>query len=132
MTPFCYTTEVRFRDLDAMGHLNNAVFLTYLEQARIRWWEPQLQGRRWQEHGFLIVRTEIDYRRPVLFHDVVNVELTVSQIGTSSFTLSFRFLRAKDGAVMAEGHTVQVMMDFDAERPRPIPPETLAWLQAQA
>ena len=37
LKPFCYTTEVRFRDLDALGHVNNAVYLTYLEQARIRW-----------------------------------------------------------------------------------------------
>lgn len=131
LKPFCYTTEVRFRDLDAMGHLNNAVFLTYLEQARIRWWEPQLQGRPWTEHGFLIARTEIDYRKPILFHDVVKVELACSQIGTSSFVLSFKFRRAKDEVVMAEGHTVQVMMDFEAERPRPIPPETLTWLKGQ-
>lgn len=114
-----------------MGHLNNAVFLTYLEQARIRWWEPQLQGRPWQEHGFLIARTEINYRKPVLFHDVIRVELAVSQIGTSSFTLGFKLFRAKDGDLMAEGHTVQVMMDFEAERPRPLPAETIAWLKAQ-
>ncbi|WP_005038393.1 acyl-CoA thioesterase [Holophaga foetida] len=131
MKPFCYTTEVRFRDLDALGHVNNAVYLTYLEQARIRWWDDQLQGRPWREHGFLVVRTEIDYRKPLFFHDVVKVELFCSQIGTSSFTLSFKFRREKDDVVVAEGHTVQVMMDFNADRPRPIPPEALEWLKTR-
>jgi len=132
LTPFCYTTEVRFRDLDALGHVNNAVFLTYLEEARIRWWEGLLRGRSWQEHGFIVARNEIDYRKPLLRKDVAQIELRCSQVGTSSFTLGFKIRREADGVVLAEGHSVQVMMDFKADRPRPIPAETLAWLKAQA
>ena len=132
MKPFSYPMEVRFRDLDVLGHVNNAVVLTYLEQARLRWWQDHLQGRRFQEHGFLIARIEIDYRKPILMHDSVRIELRCGQIGTSSFSLAFKVLREADGVVLAEGHSVQVMLDFKSERPCAVPPETLAWLKAQA
>ncbi|MBP1625748.1 MAG: thioesterase superfamily protein [Holophagaceae bacterium] len=130
--PFSYPMEVRFRDLDALGHVNNAVMLTYLEQARIRWWEGFLRGRSFQECGFLIARIEVDYRKPILLQDAIRVELRCPQVGTSSFTLGFKVLREKDGVVMAEGQTVQVMMDFEHQRPQAIPADAVAWLKAQA
>jgi len=132
LKPFSYPMEVRFRDLDALGHVNNAVMLTYLEQARLRWWQDHLQGRRFQDLGFLIARIEIDYRKPILMHDAVRIELRCGQIGTSSFSLAFKILREADGVVMAEGHAVQVMLDFKPERPYPIPADTQVWLKAQA
>ena len=123
--------EVRFRDLDALGHVNNAVLLTYVEQARLRWWEDFLLGRSFKDHGFLIARTEIDYRKPIFFHDSIRVELRCHQIGTSSFSLGFLVLREKDDVVLAEGQTVQVMLDFKTNRPRPISDEAQIWLKAQ-
>lgn len=132
MKPFSYPLEVRFRDLDALGHVNNAVLLTYVEQARIRWWEGHLKGRPFRELGFLVARTEIDYRKPIHMRDAVRVELRCDQVGTSSFTNRFRILREADGTVLAEGVTVLVMMDFQNDRPRPIPAETQAWLRGQA
>ncbi|HJW09896.1 MAG TPA: thioesterase family protein [Holophagaceae bacterium] len=129
--PFIHDLEVRFRDLDALGHVNNAVVLSYLEQARFHWWKQHLAGRGFQEEGFLLARMEVDYRRPILMEDRVRVELHCTRIGNSSFDLAYRVIKAQDGALLAEARSVQVMLDFAAERPMPLRPETRRWLESQ-
>ena len=129
---FSMPIDVRFADLDALGHVNHAVFVTYLEHARTRWWRDYLAGRTFNDEGFLIARVEIDYRKPILLQDEVRVELRCSHVGHTSFSLAYKLLRAKDDVVLAEGQTVQVMMDFATQRPRAVRPQTQAWLKAQA
>lgn len=129
---FSHPIEVRFRDLDALGHVNNAVLVTYLEIARTAWWRQHLAGRPFQEDGYLVARVEMDYRKPVKLEDPVVVEVRVPQVGASSFSLDYKIRRATDGVVLAEGQTVQVFMDFRSDRPRPAKPETVAWLRTQA
>ena len=114
--PFSTPIEVRFADLDALGHVNNATFITYLEQARWYWWEGFLEGRPFLDEGFLIAR----------------VEIRCTQVGNTSFTLGCKVVRSTDGVVMAEGQTVQVMMDFKTGRPRPLSAAAVAWLKGQA
>lgn len=128
---FVHPLEVRFRDLDALGHVNNAVMVTYLEVARWQWWRAWLAGRPFDEEGFLIARVEVDYRQPILITDEVRVEVHCSRVGTTSFDLLYRVFRAQDGATLAEARTVQVMLDFATQAPAPLRPETRAWLEAQ-
>ena len=128
---FTHPLEVRFRDLDALGHVNNAVLVTYLEVARWQWWRAYLAGRPFDEEGFLIARVEVDYRQPILITDDVRVEVRCSRVGTTSFDLAYRVFRAQDDATLAEARTVQVMLDFATQRPAPIGPETRAWLETQ-
>ena len=129
---FSIPIDVRFSDLDALGHVNHAVFLTYLEHARTRWWALLLAGRPFQSEGFVMARVAVDYRKPIHLGDPVRVELRCSHLGRSSFTLDFRVLRENDGALLAEAQTVQVMVEFPAQRPRPLSPETRAWLLTQS
>ena len=130
--PFSHPIEVRFNDLDAMGHVNNAVVITFMEQARFQWWRSFLGGRRFQEEGFLIARVEVDYRMPILLGDDVRVELHCLKVGNSSFELGYRLTKGLGGEVFAEGRTVQVMLDFTTHRPRPLALSTRAWLEAQS
>ena len=129
--PFSHPIEVRFRDLDPFGHVNHAAVLTFLEVARLAWWRGFLAGRPFGEAGFLIARVEVDYRKPILLEDAVRVELRCTQAGTSSFALAYQVLRG-DGVVLVEAQSVQVLYDFRAGRPRPVPPELAAWLRGQA
>ena len=122
----------RFRDLDALGHVNNAVMVTFLEQARFHWWRDYLAGRPFEAEGFLIARVEADYRLPILLEDLVRIELHCTRIGTSSFDLVYRVTRGADGALLAEGTTVQVMLDFKTNRPAPLTDAARAWLATQA
>ena len=130
--PFSHPIEVRFRDLDAMGHVNNAVVVSFMEQARFQWWRAFLGGRKFQEEGFLIARTEVDYRRPILLGDDVRVELRCTRVGSSSFELAYRLTKGLGGELFAEGKTIQVMLDFAANRPKNLEPGTRDWLEAQA
>ena len=128
---FSKSIEVRFADLDALGHVNHAIFVTYLEHARTSWWGEYLAGRPFTEEGFLIARVEIDYRKPIVLGDAVRVDLRCSHVGHTSFSLAYKVIRARDEVVLAEGQTVQVMMDFNSGRPKPVRAPTQAWLRAQ-
>lgn len=130
--PFSHPIEVRFRDLDVMGHVNNAVVVSFMEQARFQWWRAFLGGRKFQEEGFLIARTEVDYRRPILLGDDVRVELRCTRVGSSSFELAYRLTKGLGGDLFAEAKTVQVMLDFTTNRPKNLEPGTRDWLEAQA
>ncbi|MFN8011788.1 MAG: thioesterase family protein [Holophagaceae bacterium] len=129
--PFTHPIEVRFRDLDALGHVNNAVLVTFLEHARWQWWHAYLGERPFADEGFLIARIEVDYRRPILIEDHPVVEVRVSRLGTTSFDLVYRVLSRRDGAVLAEAKTVQVMMDPAFAKTVPIRAETRAWMERQ-
>ena len=128
---FSQPIDVRFSDLDSLGHVNNAVFISYLEHARYKWWASMLNGRDFKEDGFLIARVEMDYRKPILLGDTVRVDLRVTQIGNTSFALSYKVVRDPGEVVLSEAQTVQVSMDFQTQRPRAIRPQTLAWLKTQ-
>ena len=129
--PFSHPIEVRFSDLDAMGHVNNAVVVSYIEQARFQWWRSFLGGRKFQEEGFLLARVEVDYRMPILLGDDVRVELHCSRTGNSSFELSYRVTKGLGGDLFAEGKSVQVMLDFTTNRPKLLSSSTREWLEAQ-
>ena len=135
MTPiFTYQLEVRFRDCDAMGHVNNAVYLTYLEQARFSHWRanglasgtlagaPAEGGGPAPVPGVIVGRVEIDYRRPAKHADVLRVHLGVAAIGRTSFTYEYEIVDAA-GALIATARTVIVRFDYAAGRPVPISDE---------
>jgi acyl-CoA thioester hydrolase len=129
---FIHELHPRFRDLDALGHVNNAVMVTFLEQARFQWWRGYLAGRPFESEGFLIARVEADYRLSILLEDLVRIELRCTRVGNSSFDCGYRVTRGLDGAVFAEGKTVQVMLDFKTNRPAPLTDAARAWLATQA
>jgi len=128
---FSLPIDVRFSDLDALGHVNHAVFISYLEHARQRWWQILLRDRPFEEDGFLMARVEIDYRKPIGLGDQVRVELRCTHLGHTSFALAYQVIRETDGAILAEAQTVQVMVDFASMRPRIQRPQTAAWLKTQ-
>src|SRR5262249_52337518 len=124
MSDFTHRLEVRFRDCDSMGHVNNAVYLTYLEQTRLMHWRslwgfgsPQLPPGM---PGVILARVECDYKRPATFGEVLDVRLTVAAIGRSSFRYEYEIVDG-DGRTVLTAKTVQVMYDYAAERPVPIP-----------
>jgi acyl-CoA thioester hydrolase len=121
---FTHRIEVRFRDCDPLDHVNNAVYLTYLEQARIAHWRS-LWGFRTAEAvpempGVILARAEIDYRRPARFGDLLDVRIGVSAIGRTSFTYEYEIVD-RDSNVVATARTVLVMYDYAASKPVAVP-----------
>jgi acyl-CoA thioester hydrolase len=110
---------IRFADIDALGHVNNAVFLTYMEVARTAFWAERIGEVRVHEIDFVLARVEIDYRRPVLFNDSLACDLSIEKIGRASFTVGYRFLVGGDA--VAVGRSVQVFVDLATGASKPVP-----------
>jgi acyl-CoA thioester hydrolase len=116
--------DVRFADTDAMGHVNNAVYLTYCEMARIRYWtdvtgDPVAAGQEGAE-SLILAEARITYRAPVFHGERVTVESRATHIGRSSFTLEHRLTAAAgDGParVVALSDSVLVRYDYGSGRP---------------
>ena len=118
--PFVHRERVRFNDLDGLAHVNNALFATYLENARIAF-----LGLRSFE-SMILARLELDFRAPIEFGDEVEVGVRTSRIGTKSFELEYE-LRVGERLV-AEARTVLVGYDYDAGRSVELSPELRAKL----
>jgi len=120
MWRFEYELEVLFRDCDPMGHVNNAVYLTYLEAARFAWWRNAFGAQGLKEHGFIVARVEIDYRKPALPGDRLLVRLRVEDLGRSSFKVGYEILNARTRELVAEAKSVQVAFDYAQGKSVPI------------
>ena len=128
--------SVRFRDCDPLGHVNNAVYLTYLEQARFALWRAQLNlrvpmaepGRRGE--GFILARAEVDFRAQARYGDELEVRLGLEAVGRSSLTYDYQIVMIPSDRVVATARTVQVWFDYDRERPVPLSDELKQQLAA--
>lgn len=112
--------EVRFRDCDPMGHVNNAVYLTYLEQARFAHWR-EIWGMNFERipegtPGVILAHAEIDYRRPAKYGDRLEVRISLESIGRSSFAYRYEIVDAAE-RIVATARSVQVMYDYAEGKP---------------
>ena len=108
-------TVVAWGDMDALGHVNNTIYLRWFESARILWWERLDQDAALYSEGVgpILARTTIDYRRPVKYPDTIEVRVTTQRVGSKSVTLGYRVTSAaQNGIVVAEGETVVVLFDY--------------------
>jgi len=111
--------EIRWRDMDAFGHVNNAAFLTYLEEVRDEFLDRALSpaGSSWD---FVLVRVAIDYRRELTqADDIISTSCRLVSLGISSVTTREE-VRTLDGELAAEAESVMVARDRDAGRSRPM------------
>jgi len=115
---------VRFRDCDPLGHVNNAVYLTYLEQTRFNLWRAQFGfvaraagegGRRGL--GFILAKAEVDFTAQARYGDELEVRLGLDSVRRSSFTYVYEIVNVATQQVIAKARTVQVRFDYDAQQP---------------
>jgi acyl-CoA thioester hydrolase len=112
--------SVRFRDCDAMGHVNHAVYFTYMEQCRLTFWR-EATGTASPHTRVIIARAECDYRAPAHFGDELEVRLQVGAIGRSSFALEYEIVQVGADTLVATGKTVMVSYDYAAGKSVPLP-----------
>jgi acyl-CoA thioester hydrolase len=118
MARYSYDCPVRWSDLDAFGHVNNARFLTLYEEARaaLMFLAARAEGLTTLEAGTVIARHEVDYLRPVDFGEPVRIELWLSEIRNASFRVSYELF--DDGQLASRATSVLVPYDLAAGRPR--------------
>ncbi len=116
--------DVTFRDVDAMGHTNNAVYLTWFECGRIGYWKA-IRGddANYVDVPFVLARTEIDFVAPTFAGERLEVGARVVRLGNRSFDMAYRIVRQSDGELVARGVSVQVMYDYAAKASTSMPGE---------
>jgi acyl-CoA thioester hydrolase len=123
--PYEITLEVAFRDIDAMGHVNNAVFFAYYEMVRIKYMgeimeRSGLMGTELLDLPLILVEANCIYKSPALLTEVLHIGTGISRFGTKSFDMLYR-VQGEDGRLVAYGKTVQVMYDYITRSAFPIP-----------
>lgn len=119
----------RFRDTDAMGHVNNAVYLTYFEVARTAYWNALTGDSDYQRVPFILAHTTIDFRSPALVREALEVGIRIERVGTKSFACAYRIEEATTRRLVCEGRSVQVIFDYAKNESYPVPAELRATLR---
>ena len=131
MARHVFLCPMRWSDMDAYGHVNNVVFVRYLEEARIDLLLTAAgpAGRAMLDNGVVVVRHEIDYLAPLLFRtEPVVVDTWVTHVGRTSYSVSYEVREGGDDTVYARAATVMVCVDLATGQPRPIDAEMRAAL----
>jgi acyl-CoA thioester hydrolase len=136
--PFRHRVEItiRFADTDAMGHVNNAKYLTYCEIARIRYWtditgDPISLGTEGAE-SLILAEARITYRAPAFHGETITVETRATRIGRSSFTLEHRLLACVPGEetrLVAVSESILVRYDYATGLPVALSPAHIAAIE---
>ncbi|MFO7740994.1 MAG: thioesterase family protein [Anaerolineae bacterium] len=117
------TIDIRWRDLDALNHVNNAVYFTYLEQARVRYLrELGLVPDTPSGIGFILAEAHCRFKSPLTLGERVTVHIRVSELGRSSFVFEYR-MEGEDRRLAAEARTAQVCYDYEKRHAIPMPDE---------
>jgi len=130
MTRFTTDIQMRFRDIDGMGHVNNAVYLSYVELARTQFYMHHANKRTLDEIDFILAHVEIDFESQATWGDQIQVAVWPSKIGNSSFTLSYEVKEKSSGRILARAKSVLVSYDYETRKSKPIPDEFRTLLQA--
>lgn len=119
---FVAELDARWRDLDAFNHVNNATYLTYLEEARLQWLS-HVPGPWFDEHAMpVLAASHLNYRLPIAWPARLSVMLSCERLGNSSITLAHRIVDADEPVrLYCDGHVVLVWMDPHSGKPVPLP-----------
>jgi acyl-CoA thioester hydrolase len=116
------TVEMRFADIDMMGHVNNAIYFTYMEIGRTKYWKHAINWD-WKTTGVIIGQASIDYIVPIFLDDKVNMYVRTSRIGNTSFDLEYLIVKDVNGkeVICSRGKTICVAFDYNLKKPAIIP-----------
>jgi acyl-CoA thioester hydrolase len=131
MTGYKHKTQiqVRFKDVDMMGHINNADFFSYVELARLKYFDTVIgTDSDWHDqHGLILAHFEIDFKTAASFDDNISVYTKCSRLGNKSFELSWVMVNepelSENEVVLAEGKAVIACYDYHQNKSIPIPEE---------
>lgn len=127
--PVIVPIQIRWRDLDALGHVNNAVYLSYFELARLAYIQALLGPDTPRDprttlpvdFQFILAEVNIRYRSPATLGDQLVAAIWAAQIGRKSFVFEYRITEERTGRMVAEGYSTQVWYDYAANASRPVP-----------
>ena len=111
-TIFKLVMPVRWRDLDAFNHVNNASYLGYVEEARVTWFKSLSDDWTGESAAPILAAVTMNYRKPAAWPETIVIELLAERVGTKSVTLGHRIISASDESVLyADGNAVMVWVN---------------------
>jgi acyl-CoA thioester hydrolase len=122
--------QTRFRDTDAMGHVNNAVYLSYLELGRMEYVRQVFGVTHYSGVDFILARAEVDYRSPAMPGEIMIVKLAVTRLGGASFDFGYKVTDKASGRLVAEAKTVQVCYDYKRNKVKKLSKEFIEKVKA--
>ena len=111
----------RFRDTDAMGHINNAVYITYLEVARQEYWRRLAGGGDYRQVPFILARVECDFRSEAQVSEVLELHIRCPWVGGKSFAFEYEIREQQTQRAVVQAKSIQVCYDYEAKRSVPVP-----------
>ncbi len=120
----------RFRDTDAMGHINNAVYVTYLEVARQVYWQRLSGAEDYARVPFILAHVTIDFRAEALVREVLLLGLRCEWVGGKSFAFRYEIREQQTDRLVVEATTVQVCYDYDRKQSMAVPDDLRRALEA--
>lgn len=117
---FRHSLEVRFRDLDPMGHVHHSIVLIYLEEARALYWREIVGRSGLHDIDYVLAEITVRYHNRIEFPQRIEISLRTSHVGGKSFVQDFE-IRSTAGERLASGRTVQVMYDYAAGTSKQVP-----------
>ena len=125
--------QVRWGDMDALGHVNNAEYLRYFEQSRIAWLETLGFATTGTGTGPILAKISVTYLKPIVYPSELEVRLYASHVGNTSFTLASEIVNGRDAAErFTEGEFLTVWVDYEQSKSVPIPEKLRATLAGGA
>ena len=125
--------QVRWGDMDALGHVHNAEYLRYFEQSRIAWLESLGYQTTGKGTGPILVKVSVTFLKPIVYPTELEVRLYAARVGTTSFTLASEIVNGRDAAErFTEGEFVTVWVDYEASKSVPVPDRLRAILAGTA
>jgi acyl-CoA thioester hydrolase len=129
---FSVTHELvpRFRDTDAMGHINNAVYITYLEVARQAYWAALDREPDYRRVPFILASVKCDFRSEALVNEVLDLGIRCAWIGTKSFGFEYQIRERRSDRMVVEASSVQVCYDYAEKKTLVVPRDLRERLEA--
>ncbi|MDA0973383.1 MAG: thioesterase family protein [Bacteroidetes bacterium] len=113
--------HVRFSDIDVMGHVNNAIYLSYFEQGRMGFFNESVGIKwDWRTNGIVLAHNEVDYLHPILLNDKPIIDTWLESVGEKSLTFMYDLNDGK-GKTFARGKSVLVSYDYETQRSKTVP-----------
>jgi acyl-CoA thioester hydrolase len=116
--------QIRFNDVDILGHVNNAIHQYYFDFARMQYFK-QVFGKdmNWKKNSLVLVSIKVDYFKPIYIDDIIEVESRIEMLGNKSITMKQKVLCRKTGEVKSSSWSVLVAYDVESNHTVSVPEE---------
>ena len=114
------SVQIRFSDIDMLGHVNNAVYMNYFDMAKTKYFQAVYNAREWSRLDVVVANVNVDFRSPVFFNENIIVKTKITRLGNKSFNMIQQIELADSGEIKTVSHSVMVGFDVATNSSKPL------------